>query len=67
MLRPCKSSVRDEDTLDLDSELAALREEIKGKAEEHDGKAHDAQAAQAEGDMERWLKGQGFPMLETVD
>jgi hypothetical protein len=53
--------------VDLDSELATLREEIKGKAEEHDAETHNAQAAQAEDDVERWLQGQGFPILETMD
>jgi len=53
--------------VDLDSELATLREEIKGKAEEHDAETHNAQAAQAEDDVERWLQGQGFLILETMD
>lgn len=59
------TSVRDEDTMNLDSELATMRWKIQGKAEEYDAEAHNAQAAQDEGEMEGQPKEQGFPMLET--
>jgi hypothetical protein len=38
--------------MNLDSELATMRWKIQGKAEEYDAEAHNAQAAQDEGEME---------------